>query len=345
MNRLLRYTVILVALTLWIGGCYHNVTVWLTDIGVVRDDYRYGDLYRLANLSQFRDPQAPCNSPDRANPQSDTHLYIIGDSFTEPSRIGARDFPVSRYHYTHWEAPNRVQLDPSKRSVLLIESVERHFREHLSKPVNQLSVVADTTRPLPTVDTPLWRAVLDRFRSEAVEPVLETVLFSHDPFMWLKEVKADLTLRLFDRTHPRVALSTDRQHLLYNLDVDKAEIHSSFNPVPAVEINRLVDSLNAVRDRYRRLGFAEVYLSIIPNKTSIVDPTWAQYNHLIERVQGHPKLRVPVVDVYSRYVEQPDAVYALGDSHWSCIGRARWLDEVDRVVFRAASPASGVLSR
>jgi hypothetical protein len=330
----LKYLFFFLAIALWMGGCSRTVMRWYYQTGVIADDYRYGDLHRLANLPQFKDPQMPCPPVQDRNSKvsadsAETHLYLIGDSFAEPQRIGQRDFPVSHYHYVHWDSQSRVQLDTTKRNVLLLETVERHFREHFSRPVTELAVVADTSQK-PAPQTVSWRKQLfDQIQSKGIEERLETVLFSQDLFLWFKELKASINLNWFDRVPPKVGISQDKQHLFVDLDVDTSKhLNASFAPLPDAEVDRLVDSLNTTAQQFRQQGFDGVYLAIIPNKASILEPNRGAYNHLIERVQRHPRLRVPTVDIYSVYARHPQQVYALGDSHWNCTGRELWLKAV-----------------
>lgn len=330
----MRYFLLFLAIALWAGGCSRSVMKWFYQTNVVADDYRYGDLYRLSNLPQFKDPQTPCPPLEKASTslpdnKTNTHLYLIGDSFTEPQRIGKQDFPVSHYQYVHWDKRAAVQLDTTKRNILLLETVERHFREHFSRPVAELAVVPDTNRKPAPEPIPWSRQLFDQIQSKGIEERLETVLFSQDLFLWFKELKASINFNWFDRVPPTVGISRDRRHLFVDLDTDTTKrLNSSFAPLSDNEVNALVDSVNATADQFRQQGFDAVYLSIIPNKASILDPGQGQYNHLIERVQKHPNLRVPFVDIYSEYVRKPQQVYALGDSHWNCTGRALWLKGV-----------------
>lgn len=330
--RFLAYIVLLVAAILWASGLSTTIAHWLYDAGVIVDDYRFGDLYRFSALPAFKQPQPACPPAQRASDTARTHLYVLGDSFTEPERLGKSDFRVSHYQRTAWDYPERVQLDPTKRNVLLIESVERHVRERFPQPVVDLVVERDTSRtPTPR---PAWyeRIAADWHRTD-VEQRLESALFSHDWAMWFKELKAQLTLHWFDRTNPNVVLSTKGQHLFLHSDVDNEKpLNSSFSPLTDREINTMVANLNATADRFRRLGFDAVYVSIIPNKASVLEPTRGPYNHLIERLQQHPRLRVPMVDTYGAFRKAPTSPFLKGDTHWTCQGRAIWLDAVRRAI-------------
>ncbi len=340
MRSLFLYIILLLAIVLYAGGCSREVLHYFYQTGVAADDYRYGDLYRLSNLPQFKEEQTPCASALPANTPvlPNTRLYLIGDSFTEPERLTARDFPVPYYLRTKWENHNRIELDTAKRNILLIETVERHFRDHFSQPITSLAVVADTNQKVPDPQlTPgeRIREIVGLIQPSAVvEERLETLLFGHSWALWWKEQKAAFNLNVFGRVNPKVTLSRDQQHLFVGLDTDTTTGKTAlFTPLPDRELTTLVDSLNAAYDRYRALGFTEVYLSIIPNKTTLLDPQLGRYNHLIERVQHHPNLRMPIVDVYSVYRKAGEPLYALSDSHWNCRGRALWLQTVNKRLF------------
>lgn len=355
----MKYLILLIISILWLGGCSQEVMQTLYKTGVIADDYRYGDLYRLSNLPQFKDPVQSC-PPDPGLPRAELSspgqkvaLYVIGDSFTEPERLSRRDFPGSDFLRTKWENKNTVLLDSATRNVLLIETVERHLREHFAQPVDNLTIVTDTStslgrKPYQSRQTTvpisadnranhvsITRQISDFIQSKGIEERLETVLFSHDVFLWFKELKASLNLNGFGRVAPTVGISQDRNHLFASLDTDTTKRkNSSFAPLPDVELNALIDTINATANRHRGLGFDAVYLSIIPNKASILDPARGQYNHLVERVEASSRLRVPTISVYADYKRQPTNVYALGDSHWNCTGRRIWVEKVRRTISR-----------
>ncbi len=328
--RFLAYITLLIAAIFWAGGLSTTVSRWLYRTGVVVDDYRFGDLYRFSALPAFKQPQPVCRSAPVASDTAQTHLYILGDSFTEPQRLGQSDFRVSHYQRTAWDHRQRVQFNTTKRNVLLIESVERHVRERFPMPIVDVVVERDTSRT--PLSSPSWyeRVAEDWHRTD-VEQRLESALFSHDWALWFKECKARLTLNWFGRTNPNVALSENGQHLFLYSDVDKEKpLNSSFSQLTDREVDTMVDSLNATADRFRRLGFDAVYVSIIPNKASILEPHRGSYNHLIERLQEHSRLRVPMVDTYGAFKTAPTSPFLKGDTHWTCEGRALWLDAVRR---------------
>ena len=326
--RFLRYFILIIALIFWAGGLSGTVLHWLFQSGVAVDDYRFGDLYRLSALPEFKQAQPVCPTAKVSSDTASTHLYIIGDSFSEEQRIGQTDFRVSHYQRVAWDHRQRAQLNPAKRNVLVLESVERHFREHFAVPVTELTVETDTSRS-PTRPESIRQRLSREFHWTDVEERFETLLFGQRWAFWFKELKARLTYHWFSRVSTGVSVSTDGRHLFLRSDTDTTNVrNSSFARLTDREVNTLVDSVNAVADRYKRLGFDEVYLSIIPNKASILETGRSDYNRLIERVRQSPKLRVKTIDVVGLYRSAKPSPYMLSDTHWNCTGRAIWLDQV-----------------
>ena len=326
--RVFRYLVLVLAMLLWGGGLSTTLSRWLYSVGVIVDDYRFGDLYRLSALPQFKVAQPVCPSSNRSSDTASTQLYLIGDSFSEPQRLSQSDFRVSHYQRVGWDNQQRIQLDPSKRNLLLIESVERHVREHFAKHISEFVVIQDTTKN-PTPKPTTWQRISTELHRTDVEERLESALFSGNWAFWFKELKATLTLAWFDRANASVSLSQNHQHIFLHSDTDSANVlNSSFSTLTDREVSTLVDSINAVAKRYQQLGFAAVYLSLIPNKATILERERSDYNHLIERIQNHPKLAVPAINTYSRFKEAPQSPYLKSDTHWNCEGRAIWLDLV-----------------
>lgn len=339
MKTLLRTVALLLALVAFAAGCSRTVYRTLGEAGLLPDDYRYGDLYRLSSLPQFKVVREYCPKFAAGQPKVPVDLYVIGDSFLERGRVDSTDFVARRYHYTHWEVPHdTVQLDRAVRNVLVLETVERHAREHFGREVDNLVLRSSPVPPAQPERPSVWADFLKFFRGEpAVRQVLpeerlENVLFNSGPWPWLKERKALLNLAFFDRVNPNTSLSTDRQHLLYGLDTDSSRIHSNFNYLPEAEVAQLVTNLNRSADAYRAAGFDAVYVSIIPNKTTLVAPDPGRYNRLIARVQSAPARRVPVIDAYGLLKPLSTAAYEIGDSHWTCAGRDAWLREVNELL-------------
>jgi hypothetical protein len=332
----LRLLALVAALLAFAAGCSRTVYRSLGEAGLLPDDYRYGDLYRLSSLPQFKAPRETCAKAATGQPRVPADLYVIGDSFLEPGHVDAADFVARRYHYTHWEVPrDTVHLDRSVRNVLILETVERHAREHFAEVPGHLVLSPRPVPPRPKSVPTAWNDLVAFYtgepdvRQKLPEERLENLLFNSPPVQWLKERKAWFNQVVFGRTNTSIRLSADGQHLLYALDTDSSRIHSNFTPLPEAELRRMVANLNAAAERYRAAGFDAVYVSVIPNKTTLVANDLGTYHRLIERLQTAPDLRVPVIDALGTLRPLGSAAYERGDSHWTCAGRDAWLERVN----------------
>jgi hypothetical protein len=335
----MRYVALLLLIVVFLASVSRSFYRTLGSAGLIPDDYRYGDLYRFSNLAAFRsDREGQCTAvPVR---KAKAALYAVGDSFMEPGYVNAGDISADYYSYTHWNDHRAVALDTSVRNVLLIESVERHFREHLAKPVENLQVVQGAVPDQTEAKLSAWTD-FEQFltgpaeiRKDFPEERLDNMLFNWDFFLRIREWKAQLNLDLFGRSHPMTSLSPDEQHIFLKLDTDPKVINSNFNELTDEEVGTLVRHLNESADRYKKAGFDEVILSIIPNKTTIAAPAMGRYNRLIERIQQHPDLRLTIVDSYGWLKSAGPKAYQPGDSHWTCESRAKWLTQLNGVLLR-----------
>ncbi len=328
MTKIFRLGALILFSLLWYLGFSGSMAKWLHEKGITQDDYRYGDLYRMSNLAKFKAPLEECPVPQNP-PAGNTSLIIMGDSFTEKERLEKNHFKgldsYNRYFIT--DTVN-VKLDTSKRNVLIIETVERHFRERFVKPFSNLQVSENQPIAKVTKEESLKEMVLNYEVPYNTERH-ESILFSSDFFLTFKEWKAWLNWKLFNRLDEKVMLSKDEKYLLYQVDAQPSGINSCFDKISEEEIKSMVDNLNLTYQFYKKVGFDEVYLSIIPNKTSILGTDLGEYNHLIERIQQHSDLKIPFFDIYSPYHQSKKLLYEKGDSHWNCEGKQMWLDLVN----------------
>ncbi len=100
---------------LWLLGCSGDLTKLLSEKGYIKDDYRYGDLYRLSNLPQFRVPVEKCQNPQLEKIKN-TNLILLGDSFTEEGRIGNEHFITENFKRFFVAADtNEILLNPNQK--------------------------------------------------------------------------------------------------------------------------------------------------------------------------------------------------------------------------------------
>lgn len=324
-QKIVKYTALVVFSALWLLGFSPHIAKWLYEKDLVKDDYRYGDLYRFSNLPQFRVAKEVCSEGKLQVKQPNTTLYLIGDSFTEEGRIEAGDFVSGGFERFFIGAQPFAKLDKTKKNILIIETVERHFRERFAEPYKNL-----------TIGEPNTQQAVKALAKEAKSSFWysterhESVLFSSDFFLSIKEMKALLNYNLFNRTDSNVVVSRDKKHIFYELDARPNGITSSFDKISDREILGLVENVNKTYDFYKKNGFDEVYLTIAPNKSSILGNELGEYNHLIERIQQSPALRMPFIDVYTPISNSKKMLYDVGDTHWNCQGKQIWVNAVNQ---------------
>lgn len=334
-SKILKYSILFLAIFLWLQA--YSPLIYKSS-GLFPDDYRYGDLYRLSYLPQFKEKAIKCK-PAPISQKFDNivsmNLFIIGDSFTEEERVSKEDFPTEKYQYIHWAKQTDIQLDTSKRNILILETVERTFKEHFSKEVVNFKILN------PYVSEVIFKPTLKGKLMENIKKVaifcfprgteerLQHTLFNYDFFLWFREIKATLNLKFFERVEKKVVLSKDQKHIFYSEECDSTDSRSAFYPVNKSDVDTLISHINETRKKYLNAGFEEVYLSIIPNKVSILSPTLGDYNHLIERIQHDPRVQTPIIDTYSIFKKSPTQYYLKSDTHWNCEGRNVWLEKTN----------------
>lgn len=323
MLKIVRYIALVIFGFLWFLGCSPTTARWLGKQGLVKDDYRYGDLYRFSNLREFRVPVDKCE-PTKPLPKAPVNLFLFGDSFTEEGRIEADHFIAENFVRNFVATDGYVRLLPKEKNVLIIETVERHFRERFDSVYTHVKV--NKAEPIEQ-EMSLWDKILEWELPYKTE-FHESVLFGSDFFFTIKEWKAAINQQVFHRTDENVRLSKNGQHLVYGLAA-KPGPNSSFYRVTNKEVDDLVDNINKTYTKYKAAGFTEVYLNIIPNKTSILATDLGEYNHLIERVQQHPNLKMPVIDSYGSLNAGGEKLFDKGDTHWNCEGKQLWINEVN----------------
>ena len=333
--KILRYIALATGCLIWIVGLSPTILPWLWKEQVVEDGYQYGDLYKLSTLSDFRDPRHQCTGyvpPVRPQSAKKVHLYIIGDSFTEEGRVAKQDFPVDEYTYVKWSNFLHIKLDTTQHNILLMESVERHFRQKFTSSAITVLVPDSATFVQNGASTKFMHQLDEAFKGSHTADRLDGFLFQNDFALRIKEWKSDFNQRFFNRTASGVTLVNNDRDIVYYMDTDTPEVTSSFTPVRQTELDSMIANLNASRDFADSLGFDNVIFTIIPNKTSVLSPDYGVYNNLIERVYNHPKLGVPYIDVLPDFRRMGRSSYMKGDSHWTCDGQTLWLNKINALI-------------
>lgn len=334
--RILKYTVLLLATYLWLQAYSPVLYKWSR---LFPDDYRHGDLYHLSYLPQFKEKLKPCVSSKKNDSNPLVNLFVIGDSFTEPQRVNKNDINAVNYVNVHWNDHIDIQLDRNKKNILILETVERTFKNHFSEEINNFIVNAT---PLQIEQKKSWKVILkEKYQSaitflfpdkDEIEQRFEATLFSYDIFLKFRELKSTINYQIFGRIEKKVVLSKDKQSIFFSEESVPTDSHSAFFPFTDNEKTNLIYRINHTREKYIKEGFDEVYLSIIPNKVSIISPDLDIYNHLINRIQIDSSLKTPIIDTYTDFRKNPLKYYLKSDSHWNCEGRDVWLNKVNKIL-------------
>jgi len=309
--------------------------------GLIPDQYRFGDLYNISNLAQFKETQWAqtdgLDQSDRPGYRSQgVDLYTIGDSFTTMDT----SFYAGRRNHHIWLGTevDTITLDPQVRSILVIEVIERTIQERLREHYAELYIHrgfqirgknAAVARVTPETRGNFWENTLNR----EINQRLEFMLFNSDLALKCKEMKAGLMLSWFGRTHPGSLISRDRRFLFYEVEASRQSGLSPFIPLTDADIDSVALNMNRIRAHYLNAGFAEVYFCLIPNKVTVCEPARHPHNNQIQRIEQNPRLTTPVLKLHNQLLRHPEWFHK-SDGHWNASGKRLWLKYVNEMVMK-----------
>jgi hypothetical protein len=306
-------------------------------------DTKYGDLYCFAYNSKIKVPLQKIKLETynyiNTNP---ANLYISCDSYVGVGKTVKINKPLNSSNFKNIDnvefyrrsiERGLINLDTAKRNILIFEVVERNVRD----------MFADTSY--------FWgeRNNLDFNHSEEkkhssesagfveflfnkkINQNLEFNLFSNPIFRVFKEWKAYLNTNIFNKANESV-VSSNGNYLYYAPTIDSNLKTSSFNPISDNELHKIIININLVFSKYKNYGFDEVYISIIPNPVSILEPNRLVYNNLIQKIQNNRDLNVPFIDCLNIYKKINDQIFLNSDSHWNEKGMQLWINEVNNIL-------------
>jgi len=285
--------------------------------------YRYGDLYFFSKLPGFRINTSNQVKLKQVKPLHMVRLTVIGDSYLDG--LSNHNFRCQKLDHLDWGyLPDTIQqIDTNNVNILIIETTERYARWRLR--MRYLTAFGKKYTP----------PIQDEIKLNA-EDNLQFQLTNFDFLLVFKEIKAQLYLNLFNRFDNRIAQPNGSNRLYLNETIDKHLNSSSYAKIDNKEINEMVNGINLIVGDALYQGFDAVYFSIIPNTASIYNYNGMKYNHLIERVQNHPNLKMPFIDAFSLLLKSKNIVFHRSDSHWNSLGQQLWLDEVNKTIVNKA---------
>ena len=307
------------------------------------DKFGYGDLYGMSYLSDYRIPSTHKIHAARQAFKNDIDLYLFCDSylndFIEKNHFYGVD---SLYKIRWWELQTYKQitsLDKKKRNILVLEIAERRVRiicSNYSSNINMLKI--DSTHSLPNTFSEsdskfsFSSFLTTHFFNPQINNNLELNLFDYKIFRPFRELKADFIFNLFNRVNNNVYLDTSKMFLYYMPTVSGEQNENVFFPVDSNEIKLICSTLNKVYSYYIGQGFNEIYLSIIPNTVTMVNPSIGKYNNLIPSLYALDSLRMCIFDVSKIYSNNPQKYYSRNDTHWNSKGLQAWVDNFNKIL-------------
>ncbi len=345
LKKIGRDALIIFCLVAMFASTYRPLMGWLCDLRNVDKWWgtyqcNHGDLITMSGLdiiSTFNPPPVKwtITKPNYDGPKNAV-LYIYGDSHTY-SLKDTLFAGLSGFHYISRYGGGPFHLDTSKKNVLIVEIGEQAVREFFTN-LRMFDELRDTAtinkaislagiQPKQQLASFLPDMHMDLFFNKNINQNLECNLFNYGFIVPMFQSKAALNYYVFDRASGDVVVSNDKQFLFFRPTVSNTEICGYRTPVPAEEITSLINKLNAVYDHYKQAGFTQVYLSIIPNCPTIMQPEG--YNQLIPSIQNDSRLRLPYIDVYGTFKRSKQILYWHGDTHWNFEGIQVWLNLVN----------------
>jgi hypothetical protein len=356
MKKIIAYSVLILSATILIICAVDHFTKTISNLRKTpeafnswwgSDRYEYGDLYGFTYLPQFRlaepagsddiVPKWPCSIRSKS-----FNIYGLSDSYT----FNVFKTPVSfcgadkiGFAASNFKDVLPFTMDHSKKNYLIIETVERNARALFADSAYLVRFIQPVNGNQPATDLNTAenrKKFRFNFNINRHEGNYEFNLWDYRLFTPLKEWKAKVNYEFFGRINPDAVVSPDGKFLLLHTTIDTAFKESSYKPIEDKEVQQIVANLNNAYAHYKQAGFDEIYLSIIPNPTTILYPRYHQftYNNLITKVQKHPELKLRVFDCYGlfkSYVNKEE-LYRQSDTHWTSVGRDLWLKTFNKLL-------------
>jgi hypothetical protein len=352
MKKALSISIIFVCVAIYYCSNNPDIIERYTDYRINRkylgsDKVGYGGLYGMCYLSEYRIPFYYDNPIRHDSLPRSIDLYIFSDSYLYYSVKRENFAHINKFHKIKWWESNTFMkpksLDTSKTNILVIEMTERYVREiwsHSDGIFNMLKFDATYTGNTYYVENSLKveneRSVKKTLEKHLFNPNinsnLELNLFDYGIFRPFKELKANFNYYIFNRKTVDVFVDTSKMFLYYLPTVDGEQNMNSFFSIDSIEFRNICQNINKVYDYYKGNGFNEVYLSIIPNPVTLVNPKLKTYNNLIPLINSVDSLRMQIFNVYELFKVNPQKYYSRSDSHWSNYGLQKWLVEFNRIL-------------
>lgn len=309
------------------------------------DKFTFGDLYGLTYIKPFK--MARDTSfvalPVLKSDSVKYKMHIIGDSYLysffsmDPSYFEK----IGEVQFVRWSTPKAVpyRLATDKKNILLIECVERNFRnlmqvQEIRNRIDSQSVTKSTVQSssrfafLNQINT----GVKQTLYHPTLENNLEFLLFNLGIWAPFKELKSALNFYIFGRLDNDVRVSKNWKQLYLTQTVDPEKVGSSFYPTSDEEVGAYVAQLTEVERYFESKGFDQVIFSIIPNPVGVLNTENKPTNQIISRIAKHPNWKGILIDPTLRLQKNAKENFFPSDSHWNQRGAAIWLGQLNETL-------------
>jgi len=309
------------------------------------DKFSFGDLYGLTYIKPFKMPR---DTSFVALPVLETDsvkykMHIIGDSYLYSFfSMDPRYFKkTGEVQFVRWSTPKPIpyRLSKDKKNILLIECVERNFRNLMTvKEIrNRIEAQAQSNSGSQTAGrfeflSRINSRLKNTFYHPTLENNLEFLLFSLGIWAPFKELKSALNFYIFGRLDNEVRVSKNWKQLYLTQTVDPEKVGSSFYPTSDEEVGAYVAQLNEVQTYFKSKGFDQVIFSIIPNPVGVLNTENKPTNQILARIAKHPNWKGILVDPSLRLQKNAKENFFPSDSHWNQRGAAIWLGQLNETL-------------
>ncbi len=309
------------------------------------ENTKYGELYYFNFIKHFREKGLPPH--DEKYRFSDEHpelneadVYLFGDSFfdftrmtTFPERLG--DTLGLKTYYARFDRPLEYLEEHDFRNdeekILLYESAERYIPTRFTQPHRE---------NFPESGNKIKQAVKSLFEDviflDNTEVLYSTLMmrsyFTTDIYSFISTLKFDVLNYITDLT-PKYKLAENQPWLFY-YDQLNDEPSSFYYKHSNMEIDTYCDNIKDLADKLYESYKLKMVFMAIPSKYTIYHKLLNddRYNNFIPRLYaGLEERGIPVVPLYSDYIDNEEVLYYGTDTHWNKKGLNIALDNTIEV--------------
>ena len=341
MKKIIAYLIFLIALFFYcISSCdnlseqyteWRNTTKYLS-----YDKSRFGDLFGLSYLPDYKkniNDEPIVVKQDKYKSKKNINLYCVCDSYLA-SFVSSDSifYGINKSYKKHWysDPTLNTKLDKSKINILLFEITERNLRNITDSNYFFNQIELSNNSFAKEEPKGFFSNISDVLYNPLFAQTLEFNLCDYPFTTPFKELKAQINYKFFNRMSKEISVSTDKKYLFYKGTVDDTLKSSSFSFAYDDEVEKIVRVFNATSKHFKKLGFKEVYFSIIPNPASILESDSFRYNKLIPRIQNNKNLETKIINVYDIYRKSKIKMYYTSDTHWNINGFNTWVNEFNK---------------